>query len=88
MNLIVDGNDGTGKSTLCAALRARGLTVADRGLPTRMTDDPALAPGVDDFYLILDARYEKVRRNGVVLSCAVLLCAIDELHPSVNRASR
>jgi putative transposase len=24
-------------------------------------------------YLILDARYEKVRRNGVVLSCAVLL---------------
>ena len=55
LRVVVDGNDGTGKTTLVEALRRRGFEVADRGLPTRMTDDPSLAPAGDEFYLILDA---------------------------------
>lgn len=55
MKIVVDGNDGTGKSTLVAALRARGYDVADRGLPTKMTDDLLLQPIAGEHYLILDA---------------------------------
>ena len=56
--VVVEGNDGTGKSTLVAALAARGFVVRDRGLPTKMTDDPALRPTAEqrasELYLILD----------------------------------
>jgi thymidylate kinase len=68
MRIVVDGNDGTGKSTLVAALRGRGVEAADRGLPTKMSDDPTLAPGEDELYLILDAPVEvcreRLRRGG------------------------
>lgn len=60
--IVVDGNDGTGKSTLVAALVTLGYEVADRGLPTRATDDglPAeLPPG--EAYVILDAPEEVCR---------------------------
>jgi thymidylate kinase len=53
--IVVDGNDGTGKSTLVAALRALGYSVQDRGVPTRMTDDPTVEAQDGDFYIILDA---------------------------------
>lgn len=56
--IVVDGGDGTGKSTLVAALRARGYLVADRGLPTKATDDGLPAERLRperDVYVILDA---------------------------------
>jgi thymidylate kinase len=58
IEIVVDGNDGTGKSTLVEALRERGFSVSDRGLPTRMTDDDALTDAGDAFYLVLDAPVE------------------------------
>jgi phosphoribosylaminoimidazole-succinocarboxamide synthase len=55
--IVVDGNDGLGKSTLCKLLRARGFDVADRGLPTEATDNPGLerTHKHTDIYVILDA---------------------------------
>lgn len=54
--IIIDGNDGTGKSTLVEALKAQGIEAVDRGLPTKMTDDPVLAPplGDENRYVIID----------------------------------
>lgn len=53
--IVVDGNDGTGKSTLVAALHALGWDVRDRGMPTKATDHglPETLPA-DEEYLILD----------------------------------
>ena len=46
MKIVLDGNDGTGKSTLARKLQELGFTdVKDRGIPTKMTDDPKLRPG-------------------------------------------
>jgi thymidylate kinase len=61
MRIVVDGNDGTGKSTLAEALRQRGYPVSDRGVPTRMTDDPTVTPVEGEVYLILDAPVEVCR---------------------------
>lgn len=64
MIVVVDGNDGTGKSTLAEALRAKGYDVRDRGIPTRMTDDDRLAPDAShthEVYLIVDAPVEVSR---------------------------
>jgi thymidylate kinase len=55
MKVIVDGNDGTGKSTLVASLHELGFDADDRGLPTHMTDNANLQASDDEFYLILDA---------------------------------
>jgi ATP phosphoribosyltransferase len=54
--IVIDGNDGTGKSTLVARLQALGYAVKDRGLPTKATDEgvPATIPE-DELYVILDA---------------------------------
>lgn len=58
LSVVVDGNDGTGKSTLVAALRALGYTVQDRGLPTKLTDSPDRDPRPEEVFLILDAPVE------------------------------
>ncbi len=58
MKIIVDGNDGLGKSTLVKALLERGIHASDRGIPTKMTDDPNIDAPADEFYLILDAPIE------------------------------
>ncbi len=67
MRLVVDGNDGTGKSTLVKALRDLGYSVLDRGLATKMTDDPHLRPPINcinyDVYIILDAPVEVSRER-------------------------
>lgn len=55
MKIIVDGNDGTGKSTLVEILGSQYDNVFDRGVPTRMTDDDSVVPDPEDFYIILDA---------------------------------
>ncbi|MBN2496288.1 MAG: hypothetical protein JXR96_16970 [Deltaproteobacteria bacterium] len=61
MTVVVDGNDGTGKTTLVAALRECGHAVRDRGKPTEMTDDETVEAPADDVYLILDAPVEVCR---------------------------
>lgn len=53
--VVVDGNDGTGKSTLVAALRRAGYDAADRGAPTKRTDDPSYPAREGEVYVILDA---------------------------------
>ena len=52
--IVVEGNDGTGKSTLVEQLQQLGYQVQDRGRPTRMTDDPQLQPRGDVLYVVLD----------------------------------
>jgi len=59
--IVVDGNDGLGKSTLVKALRALDYNVTDRGIPTKMTDDLDIMPRDDEFYLILDGPIELSR---------------------------
>lgn len=64
--IVIDGNDGTGKSTLVKALDALGLRVQDRGLPTKASDDgvpprEAWPPG--ERYLILDVPVEVSRER-------------------------
>jgi thymidylate kinase len=62
--VIIDGNDGTGKSTLIKALAEIGYDCQDRGLPTKMTDDPNSRSTVDDeVYIILDASVEVCRNR-------------------------
>jgi thymidylate kinase len=64
MRVILDGNDGTGKSTLCETLKKLGYDVTDRGIPTKMTDDASLRPGPEnegEVYVLLDAPVEVCR---------------------------
>jgi len=65
MNIVIDGNDGTGKSTLVNALKDKGFYVCDRGLPTYLTDhidtpitEPSLEVKRGTIFLILDAPVE------------------------------
>ncbi|MBI3632485.1 MAG: hypothetical protein HY225_03490 [Candidatus Vogelbacteria bacterium] len=53
--IVVDGNDGTGKTSLVVGLNGSGYKAQDRGIPTKMTDDPAVKPKDDEYYIILDA---------------------------------
>lgn len=52
--VVVDGNDGTGKSTLVRGLRALGYDAVDRGLPTKMSDGAVDEPADNEVFLILD----------------------------------
>ncbi|HMO17603.1 MAG TPA: hypothetical protein PKA63_05265 [Oligoflexia bacterium] len=63
MIVVVDGNDGVGKSTLVSRLRAHGIEVKDRGVPTKMTDDVTVLGNSDEFYIILDAPVEVSRER-------------------------
>jgi thymidylate kinase len=51
--IIVDGMDGSGKSTLVSALRELGYPVQDRGNATHMVDDDTLTAEPQAFYVIL-----------------------------------
>lgn len=52
--IVVDGNDGTGKSTLVAQLKKMGFTrVEDRGEMTKATDDDSAAPVPETIYILL-----------------------------------
>lgn len=59
--IVVDGNDGTGKTTLLKQLEAHGYRVQDRGIPTKMTDNRASSGMPGEIYLILDATVEASR---------------------------
>ena len=56
--IVVEGNDGTGKTTLVGQLARLGFDVQDRGVPTKMTDDDALKPRDDVLYVVLDVPVE------------------------------
>lgn len=61
----IDGNDGTGKSTVIARLKALGYEANDRGLATRLTDDLTLLAEarMDTLYIVLDCPVEECRRR-------------------------
>ncbi|GAB4193335.1 MAG: hypothetical protein OHK0022_08060 [Roseiflexaceae bacterium] len=63
MIVCIDGNDGTGKTSLIALLRQHrpGITFQDRGRPTAMTDGGDAAPA--DLYLILTASVATCRKR-------------------------
>lgn len=66
MTIVVDGNDGTGKTTLVRALDALGFLVQDRGLPTRASDDgvpPRDQWPTGERYVILDVPVEVSRER-------------------------
>jgi len=54
MRIEIDGNDGTGKSTLVRMLAALGIEAQDRGRMTLATDDPSVGPESDVLYILLD----------------------------------
>ena len=67
VTVVVDGNDGTGKSTVVAQLHSRGYRVQDRGLPTKLTDNPQIEEktetGSSEIYLILDLPVEQCQQR-------------------------
>lgn len=56
-NIEIDGNDGTGKTTLCAMLEEWGIQARDRGLITKISLGEAQAADLrdDTLYVLLDA---------------------------------
>ena len=56
--LVIDGNDGTGKTTLVKSLRDIGYVVSDRGIPSLMTDGHSICIKEDELYIILDTSVE------------------------------
>ena len=66
MRLVIDGNDGTGKSTLVAVLQKifdGAGDVWDRGIPTKMTDYYPVIHSDDELYIILDVPVEVSRER-------------------------
>ena len=63
MIVVIDGNDGTGKSTLAEKLRAKGYHVKDRGIPTKLTSNPELKVNSEEIYIILDVPVEVSRER-------------------------
>lgn len=63
MRIVIDGNDGTGKTTLVKALRKRGYYAVDRGAPTKLTDGHEHEAKIsdDEIYIILDVTVEESR---------------------------
>ncbi len=62
--IVVDGNDGTGKSSLLQGLRAFGFQrLEDRGELTKATDDPQVGPAPDTTYLLLVCPWQESRRR-------------------------
>jgi thymidylate kinase len=63
MKYVIDGNDGTGKSSIVTILKGMGYKVSDRGIPTKMTDNMLITPKINEFYIILDADVETCQKR-------------------------
>jgi ATP phosphoribosyltransferase len=62
--IVIDGNDGTGKSTLAHTLRCLGFTnVLDRGEMSRATLDPMVGPAPDTVYILLVCDWKESKRR-------------------------
>lgn len=61
--VTIDGNDGTGKSSVVAELTKIGYIVSDRGLATRLTDNPDLPVAGSGIHIILDAPIETSQKR-------------------------
>jgi ATP phosphoribosyltransferase len=62
--IVVDGNDGTGKSTLVQSLRMLGFRqVLDRGEMTKATDDPSVEPVPGTVYVLLICPWRESKRR-------------------------
>jgi XTP/dITP diphosphohydrolase len=62
--IVIDGNDGVGKSTVVERLKALGWRVKDRGAATQLTDNPnASLPETNEISFILDAPVEISRQR-------------------------
>lgn len=53
--IVVDGNDGTGKTTLVTSLYNLGYEVCDRGMPSKATLGEPIIANDNETYIILDA---------------------------------
>lgn len=62
--IVVDGNDGTGKSTLVHTLRCLGFTeVLDRGEMSKATLDPKVGPAPGTVYILLVCDWRESKRR-------------------------
>jgi ATP phosphoribosyltransferase len=59
----IDGNDGTGKSTLVELLSSYGIHAKDRGTLTKASDDNAVQPEADVCYILLDIPVDVCRER-------------------------
>lgn len=59
MRIVIEGNDGTGKTTLCQALKALGIeNVQDRGEMSAATLSDLVEPMPDTLYILLDCPWD------------------------------
>jgi thymidylate kinase len=65
LKIIIDGNDGTGKTSLVKALNELGLNAVDRGILTKMTDgyDPSLEDVKNCLFVLLDVPIVESQRR-------------------------
>lgn len=63
MRIEIDGNDGTGKTSLVQLLSELGIKAQDRGLITKKTDNPETPLEKDTLYIILDASVETCQQR-------------------------
>ncbi len=66
--ITIDGNDGTGKSTLVMKLRdyfgeRNDILIKDRGIASDLTDDLSIKIPNDEFVIILDCPVEVSRER-------------------------
>ena len=65
--IVIDGNDGTGKSTLVRSLRLLGYTNAhDRGEMSEATLDPSVKPAPDTTYILLTLGWQVCKARLIV----------------------
>ncbi len=62
-SIEVDGNDGTGKSTLVRLMAEYGVESRDRGVMTRASDDTSIGPEEGTLYIVLDVPVETCRER-------------------------
>lgn len=62
--IVIDGNDGTGKSTLVNSLRCLGFrSVEDRGEMSAATLVPSVGPAPDTTYILLTCDWQESRQR-------------------------